>query len=176
MLDFKKIIIYAMFLATTMVSAQQLPQFTQYVYNTMSVNPAYAGSRETLNVTALHRNQWVGIDGNPTTSTFSAHSPVKFSRIGLGLTYINDQLGGENTNYVYGNFSYTVPLSQKVNMAFGLSAGATSYSLENPDPTDPFFNDGFSKWNPNIGAGVYVSSRMWYIGFSSPQIIKHRLK
>lgn len=171
MLKMRNIIICAIFLTTGLVSAQQLPQFTQYVYNTMSVNPAYAGSRETLSATALHRNQWAGIEGNPTTSTLSVHSPVKFSRVGLGLTYINDQLGGENTNYIYGNFSYTVPLSQKVNMAFGLNAGVTNYTLENPDPLDPFFTDGFSKWNPNLGAGIYVSSRMWYIGLSSPRLL-----
>lgn len=171
MLDMKKLVFSVLFLATGLLSAQQLPQFTQYVYNTMSVNPAYAGSRETLSATALHRNQWAGIEGNPTTSTLSVHSPVKFSRVGLGLTYISDQLGGESTNYIYGNFSYTIPLSQQVNMAFGLNGGVTNYGLENPDPNDPFFSEGFSKWNPNIGAGVYVSSRMWYIGLSSPRLL-----
>ncbi len=171
MFKLKQIIICAIFLTTSLVCAQQLPQFTQYVYNTMSVNPAYAGSRETFSATALHRNQWAGIEGNPTTSTLSVHAPVKFSRVGLGLTYINDQLGDEGTNYIYGNFSYTVPLSQKVNMAFGLNAGVTNYSLENPDPLDPFFTDGFTKWNPNLGAGIYVSSRMWYIGLSSPRLL-----
>lgn len=158
------------FAATSSLSAQQLPQFTQFVYNTMSVNPAYAGSRETLSATALHRNQWQGIEGNPTTSTLSVHSPMKFSRVGLGLTYINDNLGDETTNYVYGNFSYTLQLSQTVNMAFGLNAGFTNYNLNNPDPNDPFFSENFSQWNPNMGAGIYVSNKMWYIGFSSPRL------
>ena len=88
-----------------LVSAQQLPQFTQYMFNTISVNPAYAGSRETMNLTALHRNQWAGLDGNPTTSTFSFHTPLKNEKVGVGLSYITDQLGFENTNYVYGDFS-----------------------------------------------------------------------
>ncbi len=171
MLNLKRFIVFGMLLIASTVSAQQLPQFTQYVYNTMSVNPAYAGSRETFSATALHRNQWAGLDGNPTTSTLSVHAPVKFSRVGLGLTYISDQLGGENTNYIYGNFSYTVPLTQKVNMAFGLNGGVTNYDLESPDPSDPFFTDGFTKWNPNLGAGVYVSSRMWYLGLSSPRLL-----
>jgi len=167
----KRVLIYTLLLTFSAVSAQQLPQFTQYVYNTMSVNPAYAGSRETLSATALHRNQWAGLEGNPTTSTLSVHSPVKFSRVGLGLNYINDRLGDENTNYIYGNFSYTIPLSQKVNMAFGLNAGVTNYSLNTPDPNDPFFNSDFTRWNPNVGAGIYVSSRMWYVGVSSPRLL-----
>lgn len=171
MLNIKRLLTALTFVVVTSASAQQLPQFTQYVYNTMSVNPAYAGSRQTLNVTALHRNQWAGIEGNPTTSTLSAHSPVKFSRIGLGLTYINDNLGDESTNYVYGNVSYTVPLSQTVNMSFGLNAGFTNYDLNTPDINDPFFSESFSQWNPNLGAGIYVSNRMWYIGFSSPRLL-----
>lgn len=167
----KKIITILVFITAVTTSAQQLPQFTQYVYNTMSVNPAYAGSRETLSATVLHRNQWQGLEGNPTTSTLSVHSPLKYSRIGLGLSFINDNLGDESTNYLYGNFSYTVPLTESVNMSFGLNAGLTNYDLNTPDINDPFFNDGFSQWNPNFGAGVYISNRMWYIGVSSPRLL-----
>lgn len=172
MFQMKRLFILSIFLVTAVTSAQQLPQFTQYVYNTMSVNPAYAGSRETLNITGLHRNQWAGIEGNPTTSTFSIHSPVRFSKLGLGLSYINDNLGDESTNYIYGNVSYTVPLTQKINMALGLNAGFTNYDLNTPDINDPFFNEGFSQWNPNFGAGIYVSSRMWYVGLSAPRLFK----
>ncbi len=158
-------------LVATVSSAQQLPQFTQFAYNTMSVNPAYAGSRETLNVTALHRDQWRFIESNPTTSTLSVHTPIKYSRFGVGLTYINDHLGGENYNYIYGNVSYTVPLAQNINLALGLNGGTTNYSLRNPDVNDPFFNDGFTKWNPNFGAGIYLSSNKWYFGMSTPRLL-----
>jgi len=151
--------------------AQQLPQFTQYMYNTISVNPAYAGSRETLNVTLLHRNQWAGLDGNPRTSTFSIHSPLKNEKIGIGLSYINDRLGFENTNYAYGDFSYTVPVNEEVKMRFGLKGGFTNYSLENPDLNDPFFNSNFNSWKPNFGAGFYIGSNRWYAGISSPRIL-----
>lgn len=153
-----------------MLTAQQLPQFTQYMYNTISVNPAYAGSRGTLNATLLHRNQWAGLEGNPRTNTFSVHSPLRNERIGLGISYINDRLGFESTNYVYGDFSYTVPLSREVNMSFGLKGGFTNYNLENPDANDPFFNSNFNGWSPNFGAGIYVGSDRWYFGASSPRI------
>ncbi|WP_299436356.1 type IX secretion system membrane protein PorP/SprF [uncultured Maribacter sp.] len=159
------------FLTSLSSKAQQLPQFTQYMYNTISVNPAYAGSRETLNVTALHRNQWAGLEGNPRTNTLSIHTPLRDERIGLGLSYINDRLGDESTNYIYGDFSYSVFLNRKVKMSFGLKAGFSNYTLSNPDITDPFFNDNFNSWNPNFGAGVFVGSNRWYAGFSSPRIL-----
>ncbi len=150
---------------------QQLPQFTQYMFNTISVNPAYAGSREAMNLTALHRNQWAGLDGNPTTSTVSFHTPTRNERVGLGISYISDQLGFERTNYVYGDFSYTVPVSYNARLSFGLKGGFTNYKLENPDINDPFFNANFNSWKPNFGAGVYLSSERWYAGISSPRIL-----
>lgn len=158
-------------LLTATLNAQQLPQFTQYMFNTISVNPAYAGSREGMSLTALHRNQWAGLDGNPTTSTFSFHTPLNNERVGLGLSYITDQLGFEGTNYVYGDFSYSVPISFEAKLSFGLKAGFTNYRLENPDLNDPFFNTNFNSWKPNFGAGVYLSTSRWYAGVSSPRIL-----
>jgi len=165
--------IVAVFIMTVgaTITAQQLPQFTQYMYNTISVNPAYAGSRQTLNATILHRNQWAGLEGNPRTNTFSIHSPLKNDRVGVGVSYINDRLGFESTNYIYGDFSYTIPVSNKVNMSFGLKGGFTNYSLENPDTSDPFFNADVNSWNPNFGAGFYIGSNRWYAGVSSPRIL-----
>lgn len=151
--------------------AQQLPQFTQYMFNTISVNPAYAGSRGTLNLTALHRNQWSGIEGNPRTNTLSIHAPLRNDRVGLGLSYINDQLGFERTNYIYGDFSYTVPVSPKAKLSFGMKAGFTNYYLENPDSQDQFFNSEFTRWSPNLGAGAFLSTNRWYVGISSPRLL-----
>jgi len=158
-------------LLTSFVGAQQLPQFTQYMFNTIAINPAYAGSRETINLTALHRNQWAGLDGNPVTSTFSFHTPLNNEKIGLGLSYITDQLGFESTNYAYGDFSYTIPISFEAKLSFGLKGGFTNYNLDNPDINDPFFNANFNSWRPNFGAGVYVTTDRWYAGFSSPRIV-----
>ncbi|MFS4457498.1 type IX secretion system membrane protein PorP/SprF [Maribacter sp. 2304DJ31-5] len=172
----KKILLIAVVLFSTVITAQQLPQFTQYMYNTISVNSAYAGSRETLNVTLLHRNQWAGLEGNPRTNTFSVHSPLRNDRVGLGLSYINDKLGFENTNYIYGNFSYTVPVNEEIKMSFGLNAGFTNYNLDNPDPNDAFFNANFNIWDPNFGAGFYIGSNRWYAGISSPRILNVDIK
>jgi len=171
MKTFRLGVLVIILLQTVQVSAQQLPQFTQYMFNTISVNPAYAGSREALNLTALHRNQWAGLDGNPVTSTFSVHTPLNNEKIGLGISYIRDQLGFENTDYVYGDFSYSIPVSFEAKLSFGLKAGFTNYRLENPDVNDPFFMDNFNSWQPNFGAGVYLSTNRWYAGLSSPRIL-----
>ena len=99
--------------------AQQLPQFTQYMYNTVSINPAYAGSRETLSIVGLHRTQWAGLEGGPTTQTISLHSPLRNENIGLGLSFINDELGYQNFSYLYGDFSYTIQTGANTKLAFG---------------------------------------------------------
>src|SRR5690606_30693577 len=101
----KHYIIAIALLNCTFGIAQQLPQFTQYMYNTISINPAYAGSRDALSIIALHRSQWVGFDGGPITQTFSIHTPLRNDRIGVGLSFIEDDLGPENFTYVYGDFS-----------------------------------------------------------------------
>ncbi|MEO9510979.1 MAG: type IX secretion system membrane protein PorP/SprF [Flavobacteriaceae bacterium] len=167
----KKYLIMVVILCGTATNGQQLPQFTQYMFNTISINPAYAGSRESINMTALHRNQWAGLEGNPTTSTFSVHTPLSNERVGLGLSYMADELGFEKTHYVYGDFSYTVQVTEKAKLSFGLKGGGTNYSLQNPDSNDPFFNSNFNSWKPNFGTGVYLTTNRWYAGISSPRIL-----
>jgi type IX secretion system PorP/SprF family membrane protein len=105
---FRNLSLVILLMAGAHSMAQQLPQFTQYMYNTISINPAYAGSRETLSIVGLHRSQWVGLDGAPETQTLSIHSPLRNEKIGLGFSFINDQLGYENFSYLYADFSYTI--------------------------------------------------------------------
>lgn len=171
-------IIVLFFLGCLEITAQQLPQFTQYMFNTISINPAYAGSRETLSIVGLHRSQWVGLEGAPTTSTVSIHSPLKNEKIGLGATAINDELGYENFVYVNGAFSYTIQVSEKTKLALGLSAGFIHYSLDRAGflddqsvSQDPFFSNFTNRWNPNFGVGAYLHQNRWYLGLSAPRII-----
>ncbi|WP_299885538.1 type IX secretion system membrane protein PorP/SprF [uncultured Lacinutrix sp.] len=158
--------------------AQQLPQFSQYMFNTISINPAYAGSRETLSVVGLHRSQWVGLDRGPSTQTLSIHSPMKNEKVGLGLSVINDQLGYENFVFAYGDFSYTIKTGENTKLAFGLKAGFTHYNLDTigflDDEavySDPFFSDISSRWNPNVGVGLFWHTNKWYVGLSAPRIL-----
>ena len=157
------------------IQAQQLPPFTQYMFNTIAINPAYAGSKEVLNVTALYRDQWLGLEGSPTTGTFSMHAPMKNNRVGLGLSYVRDELGFENSNFVYADFAYRLQISDKATLALGLKAGATNYNLENPDINDPSYSGDNDIWNPNFGFGAFLSSDRWYAGVSAPRILNNDL-
>lgn len=157
--------------------AQQLPQFTQYMYNTISINPAYAGSRETLSIVGLHRNQWAGFPGAPTTQTLSIHSPLRNEKIGLGFSLINDELGFENHFYMYGDFSYTIKLNEISKLAFGVKAGFTSFNLDNRlfelNPDDQLIGKIEERWRPNVGAGAMWLWERGYLGLSAPRLINH---
>ncbi|WP_242094825.1 PorP/SprF family type IX secretion system membrane protein [Aestuariivivens sediminicola] len=173
----KQYIIAIALLSCTLGLAQQLPQFTQYMYNTISINPAYAGSREALSIVGLHRSQWVGFDGGPITQTLSIHSPLRNDRIGLGLSFIQDDLGPENFSYLYGDFSYSIPTGVDGKLAFGIKGGFTSYSLD-PDfrqsqSFDPTIRGIEDRWSPNIGLGVFWSTNKWYLGLSAPRILNN---
>ncbi|UZH55707.1 type IX secretion system membrane protein PorP/SprF [Salinimicrobium tongyeongense] len=158
-------------------NAQQLPQFTQYMYNTISINPAYAGNRDAVSVVGLHRSQWSGLAGAPQTQTLSIHSPLRNEQIGLGLSVINDKAGYENYTYAYGDFSYTINVNTLTTLSFGLKAGMSYYNLDEDllqDVDDPFFNDDvFNRWTPNFGAGLFLSSQDWYVGLSAPKLINN---
>lgn len=175
------IVIVIMVLGLEYSNAQQLPQFTQYMYNTIAINPAYAGSRDALSIVGLNRNQWAGFDGGPQTQTLSVHSPLRNEKVGLGLSLINDKSGYENFTYVYADFSYTLQASDDVNISFGLKGGMTYYKLaeELYNATevnqDPYFNEKLNRWNSNFGAGILFHSNKWYAGLSVPKLINHDL-
>ncbi|QWX84645.1 type IX secretion system membrane protein PorP/SprF [Cellulophaga sp. HaHaR_3_176] len=159
--------------------AQQDAQYTQYMYNTLAVNPAYAGSRGALSIAALHRSQWVGIDGAPTTQTFNIHSPVS-SKVGVGISIVNDEIGnGTNQDtYFDATFSYTVLTSEKDKLSLGLKAGGHFLNIDfnklrNYNPLANTVNSGIDKkFSPNFGAGVYFHNERFYVGLSVPNILK----
>ncbi|MBD0832817.1 PorP/SprF family type IX secretion system membrane protein [Aestuariibaculum sediminum] len=172
---FKHYIIAIALLSCTVGIAQQLPQFTQYMYNTISINPAYAGSRDALSIVGLHRSQWVGFRGGPITQTLSIHTPLRNDRIGLGLSFIEDDLGPENFSYLYGDFSYAIPTGQTGKLAFGIKGGFTQYSLDddfrNYESLDPTIYGIQNRWTPNVGLGIYWSTNKWYLGLSAPRVL-----
>ncbi|GGG15812.1 membrane protein [Dokdonia pacifica] len=162
-------------LCVDFATAQQDPQYTQYMYNQNVVNPAYAGLQEGLALGLLYRNQWSALDGAPETFTFNAHAPVG-ERTGLGISIIRDELGPVKETNAYVDFSYTIPVSNNYQLAFGLKAGATFHDigladLELQDPGDPFFSQNVSQTTPNIGAGVFLYSDNFYFGASVPNIL-----
>lgn len=162
-------------LCVDFATAQQDPQYTQYMYNQNVVNPAYAGLKEGLALNLLYRNQWSALDGAPETFTFNAHAPVG-ERTGLGISIIRDELGPVKETNAYVDFSYTIPVSTNYQLAFGIKAGATFHdigltTLELQDPNDPFFSQNVSQTTPNIGAGLFLYSENFYVGASVPNIL-----
>jgi len=162
------------------VYAQQDAQYTQYMYNTLAVNPAYAGSRGGLSMAALHRSQWAGIDGAPTTQTFNIHAPVS-TRVGLGLSIVNDEIGnGTNQDtYLDAVFSYSIPAFNEGKLSFGLKAGGHFLNIDfnqlrNFEAQDtgvaPANID--RKFSPNFGAGIYYHSNKFYAGLSVPNFLE----
>lgn len=170
------VVISLFFMAPLSIQAQQDSQYTQYMYNTNTVNPAYAGSRGSLSIFGGYRNQWVGLDGAPETLNFSANSPIGIQGVGVGLGFTSDKIGPSSESILTADFSYTINLSEEVELAFGIKGGMSLWSL---DPNklniyDP--NDGNlrqeNKSAPIIGAGLYVHSEKWYVGVSSPSILE----
>ncbi|WP_366186109.1 type IX secretion system membrane protein PorP/SprF [Flavobacterium ovatum] len=173
-----KITILILIFMTTFSYGQQDAQFTQYMYNSMSINPAYAGMREKMSIFVLHRTQWVGLEGAPVTNNVSIHSPINGGNMGLGLSILNDKIGPTDETDVGFNFSYSVQTSDNFRLSFGLKASVNLLNIDFNKLTyltpDKSFGDGNvdNRFSPNIGAGVYFYSDNSYIGLSVPNFIE----
>jgi len=159
--------------------AQQDAMFTHYMFNTLAINPAYAGSRDALTITALHRSQWVGFEGAPKTQTLTLHAPVLNDKIGLGLSILNDKIGPLNTTSFYVDFAYKIRVSKKGKLSFGLKGGVNLVqgdlnALALDDASDESFNNSIeSNLLPNFGFGIYYYTLKWYAGLSSPKLLEN---
>jgi type IX secretion system PorP/SprF family membrane protein len=171
-----KLFSFVLMFTVMVTSAQQDAQFTQYMYNTININPAYAGSRGVLSIFALHRTQWVGLDGAPVTNALSVNTPLNATNLGLGVSVINDKIGPTHENTISADLSYTIPASETFKLSFGIKATANLFDLDvsrlNPADDDPSLHDYSNKFTPNIGAGVYLHSDKAYVGFSVPNFIQ----
>lgn len=157
--------------------AQQDAQFTQYMYNTININPAYAGSRGFMSLFALHRTQWVGLDGAPVTNSFSINTPIGNSKMGVGISFLNDRIGPTNENEISADVSYSIRTSESFRLSFGLKVTANVFNLDvsrlNPvSQNDPQFQSLNNSFTPNFGAGLYLHSEKTYIGLSVPNFIE----
>ena len=179
----KLIVLLAIITTTTGVKlfAQQDPQFSHYMYNTVSVNPGYAGSREVLNITGLHRSQWLGLDGAPTTQTLSMNTPLRNRKMGIGFSVVNDRIGPINQTFIYADYSYAVKLTKTMKLALGVKAGVNWFqpkisTLETVQGNDPSFVNSTleSVIKPNVGAGLYLHSEKFYVGLSTPRFMENK--
>lgn len=187
-----------LFLLPIGVQGQHLPQLGQYMFNGLAINPAYAGSKEALSLNLMHRSQWAGFEGAPTTQIFSGHGLVRKKNIGLGAMLVNDNIGLTNQFGAFGNFAYIIDFKKRSGrfksfrkftsynqtkvskLSLGLQVGAshmrnswTRAILENPEDLI-FAPDAMLNWRPNIGAGIYYRSDLFYTGFSIPNLVGMR--
>lgn len=177
----KLILILVVFLCFIDLKAQQDPHFTHYMFNTLAVNPGYAGSRDALTITGLYRNQWIGFKGAPSTQTLTAHAPILNDKIGVGLSLMNDRIGPTNNTSVFADIAYRISLGQskKARLSFGVKAGLnimqvglTPIGLR--DDIDPEFSKRYlNKLLPNFGFGVYYYTQNFYVGASIPRILEN---
>ena len=174
----KKYFLIAFVFAAISATAQQEAQYTQYMYNALTVNPGYTGTVGHLEGVLQHRSQWVGIDGAPTTQAFTLHSPVFNERVGLGLSVVNDKLGPSQEFFANANFSYIIPVGYESNISFGLKAGVRVLDIDWSkgiyyQNNDPLLNTNINnRTTPTVGAGIYYYTDRMYAGISVPSFIR----
>jgi type IX secretion system PorP/SprF family membrane protein len=171
----KKLIILGFTLFQLAATAQQDIMVSQYMFNGLILNPAYAGSRNFTNVTALHRSQWVGFSGAPRTTLIAVDGPIHNNNMGLGLIVSNDRIGAVEQTDIFGNYAYQLRLSRG-KLAFGVKAGVSNYVFKNHnlttwDDNDVVLNSRRTIWLPKFGFGMYYSNDTWYGGFSIPTLL-----
>jgi len=155
--------------------------FTKYVFNSLTFNPAYAGSRDVLSGCAIYRQQWAGLEGAPVTQSVTLHSPLRGKRAAAGLSILNDKAGATGTTTLNAAFAYRIPLGDNLKLATALQAGAGNWrgdwsQLNLQDPTDVAFQTNLNRWLPNFGAGIYLHSQRFYLGFGVPSILEYDLR
>ena len=173
--------VLVLFLLGMQAYGQQDPMFTKYMFNSLIFNPGYAGSHEYLSVRVLYRDQWLGINGAPTTQSLTLHSPAG-ERVGLGFSVFNDKIGSSGSTTLNGSYAYRVPFGRG-KLSIGLQAGVKNWrsdwsdlKFKDPQQMDVVFNEGFNSWIPNVGAGVYYYAPRFYVGFAVPHLINFDLQ
>lgn len=175
----KILLVLALTFGCLSVKAQQDPMYTHYMNNTLSVNPAYAGSRDALTVTALQRMQWVNFNGAPITQSITMHTPLRNEHIGIGLSILNDKIGRSDNTSVFFDYAFIMKLNAESKLSLGLSAGVNLFqanwnSIILDQPNDPTFQNSINnRIIPNFGFGAYYSRERFYAGFSIPDLLQN---
>lgn len=167
----------AIFIQEQTVFAQQEANYTHYMYNTQTYNPAYVGSRQAISAVGLYRTQWVGYEGAPVSQVISISAPITKQKLGVGLSMNNDKIGPMKSTAISADVAYHLRISETGKLSFGLKAGVDmiTSNLSNiklDDPNDQSFTASIdSKTTPKIGFGLYYYTSKFYAGFSSPQMV-----
>ncbi|SHJ77307.1 type IX secretion system membrane protein, PorP/SprF family [Maribacter aquivivus] len=156
--------------------SQKEPQYTQYMYNIGSFNPAYVGTVENPEFSGLYRAQWVDIPGAPRTFRFGANLPFKNEKVGLGINIVNDELGPATQTYADISYSYQIMVTDETKLSFGIDAGGSFLNVDFSkgtfeNPGENLSQEMLSKFYPTVGAGAFLYSEDWYLGASVPNFL-----
>lgn len=159
--------------------AQQYPVFSQYYFNELVINPAYAGSHVQFSATGMYRNQWINFPGSPKTFHLTTHTSLIKNKVGVGLMINHDEIGSYKNEHIYANYAYKLHF-QDATLSMGLQAGinllGADYSkldLQHPNGVDASFTNIVNVVKPNFGAGIYFSKKNYFLGFSVPFILNN---
>jgi type IX secretion system PorP/SprF family membrane protein len=174
---FKKLAAFLMLiLLPASIIAQQDPMYSMYMFNPLSINPAYAGSTKQMQIVGVFRKQWMSIPGAPQTSTLTFHSPLKNEKMGLGFSFISDRIGEMQTTGFQFTYAYKLKLKESI-LSFGLQAGVRNFisnlsdvQLAPVSQYDAAFSSNSSVWSFNYGAGVFWYGKKWFASFSIPHL------
>lgn len=161
--------------------AQQDPMYSLYLWNMLSVMPAYAGSGDVLNVTAVSRMQWAGLDGAPTTHSLSANAPINRRTLAIGGSLVYDQIGRTSTTSAFTDLAYRMRITRDWRLSLAIRGGINHVSIantqvENTDPNDPTFAaDQSGRVHPNFGFGLFLWSKEGFFGVSAPKLLRNYL-
>ena len=162
-------------------NAQQDAMYTHYSFNMLSINPAYAGSREVLTLTTLHRSQWIGFEGAPVTDNFTIHAPLFKHKMGIGLSALNDKIGPVNNTSFNASYAYKIKFKVGGQLSMGINGGinllqANLVGLVATNSNDvTIANNTRNQLTPNFGVGFYFTRKKYFLGFSSPKLIKNKI-
>lgn len=167
--------------AVVRVSGQQDPMFTKYFFNGLIYNPAMAGSSEHLSTNLIYRQQWLGLEGAPTTQSLTGHTPLRNEHIGLGLSMVNDKIGAGGTFDLNTAYAYRFRVGQKLKLSLGLQASITNWrgnwsALKIEDNDDVSFSENINRWLPNFGVGVYLYGEQFFAGIGCPRMLESDLR
>lgn len=161
--------------------AQQDPNYTTYMFNKLVFNPACAGSNDHLALNLVHRRQWMGLDGAPATFAFSAHTPMRNEHVGLGVSLLKEKIGPTGNFDLNIAYVYRIPVGTKYKLAIGIQAGMANWYADFFDVvvehgSDPVYQNRYSRWLPNFGAGLYLYGKNFFAGISAPKLVEHDLR
>ena len=170
----------AVLVASGAALAQQRVLLSQYIFDGLILNPAYAGSHVQLSTTLTYRDQWINFEGAPKTQMLSTHVGLLDNKMGLGLVVANDQIGVHDEFSIYGSYAYKIKFPTGGILSMGLQAGlnnrTSNFNLLNLNAiNDPSFAGRVNRLNPNFGTGLYYYEKDFFVGFSVPFILSNRI-